>query len=222
MTLPSVTLFPQALLPLFIFEPRYRKMLRDTLQGSRIFAVAMQKPEALREAPTEIAGVGLVRACVTHPDGTSHLVLQGLARVELGAPIQQKPYRIHPIKPLETKGSDTIIVEALTAKVLDLVAERFEHSPQGGAVPQVLNELYPVTGESNALAPDKVTLDQMMKYFSKLENPSQLADLVTCTLLTAPNQRQTILETVNLEERLKYLIHFLMAGSGDGGKTEKT
>ena len=51
MTLPSVTLFPQALLPLLIFEPRYRKMLKSVLQGSRIFAVAMQKPKAMREAP---------------------------------------------------------------------------------------------------------------------------------------------------------------------------
>src|SRR5688572_24639966 len=98
MTLPGVTLFPQALLPLFIFEPRYRKMLKDVLQGTRMMAVAMQKPEALREVPSEVAGIGFVRACVTHEDGTSHLVLQGLARTELGSPIQQKPYRIHPIK----------------------------------------------------------------------------------------------------------------------------
>ena len=40
MTLPSATLFPQALLPLYIFEPRYRRMLADTLKAHRMFIVA--------------------------------------------------------------------------------------------------------------------------------------------------------------------------------------
>ena len=44
MTLPNATLFPQAMLPVFIFEPRYRQMLAEVLVGSRMFAVAMRKP----------------------------------------------------------------------------------------------------------------------------------------------------------------------------------
>ena len=72
------------------------------------------------------------------------------------------------------------------------------------------------------MTPDKVTLDQMLKYFSKLDDPSHLADLVTCTLLPSPEQRQTILEAVNLEERLKHLINFLMAEPHGGGKTKKS
>ena len=39
MTLAEATLFPQALMPLHIFEPRYRAMLRDVLAGDRLFAV---------------------------------------------------------------------------------------------------------------------------------------------------------------------------------------
>jgi len=45
MTLPNAILFPQVMLPLFIFEARYRKMLRDVLDSHRMFAIAMQKPE---------------------------------------------------------------------------------------------------------------------------------------------------------------------------------
>ena len=40
MTLPGVAFFPQALLPLHIFEPRYQHMLRDALDSHRLFAVA--------------------------------------------------------------------------------------------------------------------------------------------------------------------------------------
>src|SRR5689334_6605850 len=83
MTLPNVTLFPEALLPLYIFEPRYRQMLTDMLHSNRMFAVAMQKPGNSRETPLPVAGLGLVRVSVRHNDGTSHLILQGIARVEL-------------------------------------------------------------------------------------------------------------------------------------------
>src|SRR3974390_344760 len=94
MTLPNATLFPQALLPLRIFEPRYRQMLGDVLQSTRMFSVAMQQPNRTRETPAPVAGLGLIRASVRHRDGTSHLILQGLARVELEEAVRYKPYRL--------------------------------------------------------------------------------------------------------------------------------
>jgi Lon protease-like protein len=74
MTLPEATLFPQALLPLYIFEPRYRQMLADALHSNRMFSVAMQKPGSSRETPSPVAGLGLIRVSVGHRDGTSHLI----------------------------------------------------------------------------------------------------------------------------------------------------
>ena len=61
MTLPNATLFPQALLPLYIFEPRYRRMLADSLNTDRMFSVAMQKPGRTRETPSPVAGLGLIQ-----------------------------------------------------------------------------------------------------------------------------------------------------------------
>ncbi|MBI3192595.1 MAG: LON peptidase substrate-binding domain-containing protein, partial [Pedosphaera parvula] len=51
MILPNAILFPQAMLPLHIFEPRYRRMLADALHSHRMFCVAMQKPGCVRETP---------------------------------------------------------------------------------------------------------------------------------------------------------------------------
>src|SRR5690349_5005222 len=113
MTLPSVTLFPQALLPLYIFEPRYRRMLADALDAQRMFIVAMQKPNCTRETPSTIAGLGLVRVCVENPDGTSHLILQGITRVELKQAVRYKPYRVHRIHPLQTPTKDSVAIDAL-------------------------------------------------------------------------------------------------------------
>src|SRR3954465_1572326 len=98
MTLPSATLFPQALLPLYIFEPRYRRMLSDALNTNRMFSVAMQKPGRTRETPCPVAGLGLIRVSVGHNDGTSHLILQGLTRVKLRETVQYKPYRVQRIQ----------------------------------------------------------------------------------------------------------------------------
>ena len=102
MTLPNATLFPQALLPLYVFEPRYRQMLADALHSNRMFSVAMQKPGSPRGTPSPVAGLGLIRVSVGHRDGTSHLILQGIARVELEEAGRTKPYRIQRIRPLRT------------------------------------------------------------------------------------------------------------------------
>src|SRR5262245_60020476 len=101
MTLPNVTLFPQALWPLYIYESRYRRMLADALLTHRMFIVAMQKPGRTRETPSSVAGLGMIRVSVDNPDGTSHLILQGITRVQLDNAIRYKPYRVHRIQPLQ-------------------------------------------------------------------------------------------------------------------------
>jgi Lon protease-like protein len=214
MTLPNAILFPQVMLPLFIFETRYRKMLSDVLEKDRMFAIAMQKPSTPKGTPSNIAGLGLVRAAVTHKDGTSHLILQGVARIALTKTLKQRPYRLEKFKLLETKPNDSIAVDALTEKVLDLVAERFK---QGFPFP-ILNQLLKMDAEGEKTSDNGASLDTIIEYLAKLENPDQLADLVSCTLLTAPTQRQIILETVDLETRLKHLIHFLLADIDSTGK----
>ena len=205
MTLPNVTLFPQALLPLYIFEPRYRKMLADTLKGERMFIVAMQRPGQSREIPTVIAGLGLVRVCVDNPDGTSHLILQGITRVEITKTTKYKPYRVSRVRPLQAPAKDNVTIDALLAKVRDLVTERIQ---LGLPFP------FPVTPKvktKNKNEAAVLSVKEIVAYLDKLNDPDQLADLVSCALLPGPLERQTILETVEVEPRLKHLIHFLMA-----------
>jgi len=55
------------------------------------------------------------------------------------------------------------------------------------------------------------SVKDMLDYLESLTDPDQVADLVSCALLQGPQERQTILETVELEPRLKRLIHYLMA-----------
>jgi ATP-dependent Lon protease len=197
MTLPNATLFPQSLLPLYIFEPRYRKMLADALHSNRMFAIAMQKPGRTRETPSPVAGLGLIRASVRHRDGTSHLVLQGVGRVELEETVRYKPYRVQRIHSLQAPPCDSVAADALLAKVRELLEERMR---LGSPFP------FPGAPATAGFSPDKI-----LKYLDSLEDPEQAADLVSSAVLPGPAERQTILETVDVETRLRRLIQFLLA-----------
>jgi ATP-dependent Lon protease len=205
MTLPSATLFPQALLPLHIFEPRYQKMLANALNTHRMFTVAMQRPGRMRETPCRVAGLGLIRVSVGHKDGTSHLILQGLTRVQLDETVQYKPYRVQRIRPLIAEENDNVMIDALVEKIRELVAQRLDLAPFPAPFPlkKVPN--------ADANQPVAFSKDEVLSYLEKLPSPDQVADLVTCALLPDAVERQTILETVDLEPRLKHVIHFLMA-----------
>jgi Lon protease-like protein len=220
MTLNGAILFPQAMLPLYIYEPRYRKMLSDALETHRMFAIAMQKPNTNRESPAQVAGLGLIRAAVKNSDGTSHLILQGLCRLKLGRATKYRPYRMHEAKPLQTTGNDSVAVDALTVKLLDLVAERFAQGTD--YPPQIVEALKKVEAMENpGDEPTNTPAENIVKYLSKVQNPDHLADLVSCTLLPTATQRQQILETPNLETRLKFLIHFLIAEIQSGNDNRK-
>ena len=205
MTLPSATLFPQALLPLYIFEPRYRRMLTDALNTNRMISVAMQKPGRSRETPCPIAGLGLIRVSVGHHDGTSHLILQGLTRVKLRETVQYKPYRVQRIQPLVAEEADNVTVDALIAKVHELVERRLDLAPFPSPFPMKQK------GETGPHQPAVFSKKEVLHYLEQLPGADQVADLVTCALLSDAGERQTILESVEIEGRLKHLIHFLMA-----------
>src|SRR5438046_9937610 len=216
MTLPSAILFPQALLPLYIFEPRYRRTRSDALNSHRMFSVAMQRPGRKREMPCAVAGLGLIRASVSRKDGSSNLVLQGITRVELTQTVRYKPYRVHRIRPLESSATDSVAVDALTVKVLELVSERLE---QGFELPvHVLKKLGQVEELDADELPRGFALKQGIEILAKLNNRAQIRNLLSGTLLSSPRDRQFLLETVDLEARLKHLIHFLMAEIRRQGK----
>lgn len=97
--LPQVVLFPEAVLPLHVFEPRYRTMLQDCLATHRAMVVARiigGEDEHGRPRIAPIAGGGLVIEHQQLPDGRSNIVLLGQARLRLEElePDDSRPYRM--------------------------------------------------------------------------------------------------------------------------------
>jgi Lon protease-like protein len=86
--LPNVVFFPKTLLPLHIFEPRYRQMVTHCLALDQRMAVALLKPGWKEDyhAKPDFHAVATVGKIVEHeelPDGRFNLVLEGLERVQL-------------------------------------------------------------------------------------------------------------------------------------------
>jgi ATP-dependent Lon protease len=205
MTLPNATLFPQALLPLYIFEMRYRQMLADALHGNRVMAVAMRKPGATRETPVEIAGVGLIRVSVAHKDSTSHLILQGLTRVKLGKVLKYRPYRVQQIEPLATPPANANKAGALLGTVRELLKERVQLG-MPFPFPFVSHNKPGVPGQP----PPAFSPKEVIGYLDSINDPDQAADLVSCAVLAGAEDRQAILETLDVEARLRQLAKFLL------------
>jgi uncharacterized protein len=103
MLLPDCTLFPHGGLPLYIFEPRYRKMLEEALEGDCIFAVGRLMGEEQGDPSRYVAPVGtigLVRASREQDDGTSQLLIHGVMRVRFTEWYQDHDYPYAGIEPL--------------------------------------------------------------------------------------------------------------------------
>ena len=192
MPLPGALLFPHALLPLHIFEPRYREMLEVALREQRMFSVALIKPQRTQWKSTDdffpIAGVGLIRACVGRSDGTSNLILQGLARVRFTGFEQSAPFPIARIEPLESDAASTVETDALGAKVI---------------------ELYSKLKSTGRQLPEKVD-----KYLAHLTDMEMLADLMAATFVNDPLRRQELLEELSLNRRLRLVIQYLREETG--------
>lgn len=190
MVLPNALLFPNSLLPLYIFEKRYREMLRHCLERNRMFCVALMR-QGVTEAVSDdefyhVAGLGIIRACVTNTDGTSQLMLQGIARVRFTNFIQHEPYRVAQISELRSIPGKTVEAEALSRKVLELC-----RSSNGAQSNEEIQEVFE-------------------KQLSRARDPEMISDFVAQTFVQDPFHRQEILEELSVCDRLRMLITSLL------------
>lgn len=104
--LPGVVLLPGMLLPLHIFEPRYRAMVADALENDRTIGMAMLKPgwELFEEPPPVIpvGGAGRIVESERLPDGRYNIVIEGEFRYRIVEETPPAPYRVAKVDLLAT------------------------------------------------------------------------------------------------------------------------
>lgn len=183
MVLGDCYLFPGCLLPLFIFEERYRQMLAHALKTDRMFCIGtrLRTSEAGRSELHPVTTAGLIRACKRQEDGTSHVMLQGVQRVRLTGCCQEKPFVIAEIEPLKT------VIETETGYVNDLKQRSLELLPDATTC----------AGEA---------MRNLRAALHKIECPEAVCDILTYHFVRrSPAQRSILTETV-LEKRYDILI----------------
>ncbi|HET7453751.1 MAG TPA: LON peptidase substrate-binding domain-containing protein, partial [Thermoanaerobaculia bacterium] len=101
--LPGVVLFPGTLLPLHVFEPRYRALVADALGGERMIGMAMIDPAAPYADPPRLLPLGGAGRIVEEErleDGRYNIVLEGAWRFRIRGEVPFSPYRIATVEPV--------------------------------------------------------------------------------------------------------------------------
>jgi Lon protease-like protein len=179
--LPGVVFFPRTILPLHVFESRYRAMIRDAVASDSRIAISLLKPgwEADYEgSPSfhEVGSVGRIEDLDPLPDGNFLLRLVGLRRVALGDVVKQRPYRVVRFRTLAESEVDEAAPENVAAK-LDLLASH------GCLLRELTSQ--DATG---------VVLDERIPYETAVNG-------ACANLPVEPTLRQALLEEGDLRER---------------------
>jgi Lon protease-like protein len=140
-----VVLFPNELLPLHIFEPRYRQMLKDVQIGNNLFGISYFNSEEtdLEKPPSGSIGcVAEIREVQTLEDGRSNILTVGVIRYEIEEYIDSgEPYLTAKVAFFEDFAEEEGVLNPLADKVFELfrrvAAAAQELSGQTGKLPEL-------------------------------------------------------------------------------------
>jgi Lon protease-like protein len=184
--LPDLALFPNTLLPLHIFEPRYRAMVTDCLARDRRLAMVGLKPGhdgdyAGRPDVHEVAGLGRIVKCERLATGRFNILLKGEIRVRIERELP----------------SDTLYRLVQSVELRDAGAER-------DAVPPLLDEVRRAC--RRILEVVRRATPEMEATLAAAAAPGILCDQVASAVIPSPAVRQALLEELDVERRLRRLL----------------
>jgi Lon protease-like protein len=188
--LPNVVFFPKMPMPLHVFEPRYRKMTEDSLEGDRIIGVVLLKPgwEPDYEGRPPVYPVGCAGRIEQNeklPDGRYNLVLRGTSRFRIDFEHSGAPYRRAAVVALQDGVEDKTLLDAMREKVLAAIGQ----AADGPSVLILQNEL-----------PHEVFVNALGQTMAL--SPVERQSLLDCDSILSRYQRLLqILEFLGLEQK---------------------
>jgi ATP-dependent Lon protease len=178
----DAVLFPKMVLPLVVMQGESVQLVDEAMAKNRIIGLVVSKKPEDKNTPgkEDLAEIGvsalILKMAKTH-DNRSQLLVQGLNRFNITSFEEGRPYlraRINPIEEVEEKDNE---IEALMSNLMGQFSRIVELSP--GLPPEI---------------------GQMAK---TVQEPGTLADMVASTINATPEEKQTILETIDVKQRLK-------------------
>jgi hypothetical protein len=172
--LPNVVLFPKAVLPLHIFEERYKKMTGDVLRTHRQIAMALMRPGweknyYNRPAIEPVVCVGTILSHERLADGRYNFLLQGHTRARIVREVGEESYRQAQLEPLsETENSEFDLADERRRLTELFARDSYAGLPGGGQIRRLLATSGVPTGviadllAFNVLSDDQVALKQSL------------------------------------------------------------
>ena len=186
--LPSgeTVIYPEMVIPLAAGEEKMVKLIDDVLSGDKILGLFAQRPGGEGSSADNIYNVGTATAVARMfkmPDGSIRAFLQGMKRIKIKKIIQTEPYIRAQITVIEEKLDKTPELEALTRNLTDIF--------------QKIVALSPNLPEEIGVAVINIT------------EPGKLADFIAAHINLSVEEKQGILEELNIGKRLKKVTSFI-------------
>ncbi|HNN49909.1 MAG TPA: LON peptidase substrate-binding domain-containing protein [Pseudomonadota bacterium] len=198
--LHRVQLFPRAMLPLYVFEPRYREMTAACLAGDGLLAIAQLKPGFEKDyqgrPPVRaMAGLGKIIAHKQNPDGTYNILLEGLWRVRID----------------EELPPDRSYREVIAHRVRDRIAADLNEEQVRETLRSLVDKLARFIGEGG---------QTLLRLCAETRRLPCLIDVLSSALVRTPALRRRLFECRDLAVRADLLtvsLAKLVAGLNQGG-----
>jgi ATP-dependent Lon protease len=179
--------FPETLTPLAVGQERSINLVNDVLGANRMLAmVAARDPENEEPGPKdlyEVGVVGVVARMLKVPDGSLRILVQGTQRVQLGPYVAEQPYLVARIGELADVVAEGPELEALTRNVQRTFSEIIEQIPY---LPE-----------------------ELQMAVANLDDPAALAHLIAGALRISTEEKQRLLEELDVVARLRHLSQIL-------------
>jgi ATP-dependent Lon protease len=179
--------FPETLNPLAVGQERSIQLVNDVLGTNRMLVmVASKDPENETPGPEDlydVGVVGVVARMVKVPDGSLRILVQGMQRVRLSAYVSEKPYLVARISELPDVSKPSAELEALTRNVQQTFSQIVEEIPY---------------------LPEELQLA-----VANIDDPAALGHLIAGSLRIGTEEKQKLLEEVDVAKRLRHLSRVL-------------
>jgi ATP-dependent Lon protease len=185
----DLSLFPRMVLPMLVDEERHSPLIDHVVSGDKLMGLLSLKPEVHSddlEGLEQLYGIGiaaLVLKMAKAEDGGIRLVAQGLTRYRVLEITQLKPFVLAKVQQV----SDIIVEDMETQALLTNLRAQFSKALE--LAPHLPNEL-------QGLA-------------SSVNDPGALCDMVASTLNLTPEHRQSIVEAIEVKERLRRITNLI-------------
>jgi Lon protease-like protein len=191
--LPNVVLFPGVFLPLHIFEPRYRAMTEEALDGDRLIGMVLLKPgyEAEYEGRPPVYPIGC-SGLITHAerlaDGRFNIVLQGLERFRVREEDDARVYRVGIIERLSgdtAAAADEPALRDLRHRIEHLLTPMIERAGGEINVPPSMTDVDVIHALAQYLDLAPIEKQALLERDTVLARAAALADLLEMKAMTS-------------------------------------